>query len=127
MFLYRAIVPMSPMSTHCRLPVPGVVLPVRPLASVTVSETVNGPGVVYVCETGLPVPVFPSPKFHAYENVLVAPVGSEVDALKVNVPGPATCIPLVVGVPGGLEVNLVVRGRQFAGLALYNGLAQYGS
>src|SRR5262245_22911859 len=37
-----------------------------PALSVTVSTTVYGPGFEYVCVTIRPLPVEPSPKFHAY-------------------------------------------------------------
>ncbi len=55
------------------LPLGALTVPVaideRPLVSVTVSETVSTPALLYVCVGLTPVPVLLSPKFHAYVSV----------------------------------------------------------
>ena len=57
--------------------------------------------------------------------MLVVPVGSEVDAVKVYVPGPVTDIPVgFLATKGGLDPMVVDNGRQFATEVLYSGLAQ---
>jgi len=48
---------------------------VRPLLSVTVRVIVLDPAVAYVCVAVTPVPVVPSPQFHAYDDIV--PSGSD--------------------------------------------------
>src|SRR5262249_14949210 len=51
-----------------------VITSVSPSLSVTVSVTVKSPSCAYVCDVVEPVPVVPSPKFHA--NDVIVPLGS---------------------------------------------------
>ena len=58
-----------------------VVVPVRPLLSVTVKRTTNVPALAYVLVVETPVPMVPSPKSHAYEVIVVADALVDPDPL----------------------------------------------
>ena len=90
---------LGPVTVTVRIPpTVWVAVAVFALESVVVRVTVKGPAVVYVWLTGLPVPVVPSPKFHAKVYGPVPPVAVAVK---------------VVGDPGvtvvGLKLKSVVK------------------
>src|SRR4051794_8672446 len=60
---------------------------VAPSLSIAVRVTVNVPGVVYVCDGVLPVPLVPSPKFQAYVNPAAVSSGPRSVAVPWNVRG----------------------------------------
>ena len=64
-----------------------VAVALPPWPSVTVSVAVNGPAVAYACVGVAPVPVAPSPKFHANDSVSPASGSEPLPLKEIVAPG----------------------------------------